>query len=647
MPVRIDNTIKNSEMKTNRFIIALLLVCIQILNASLSAAAPREESSGVALRAERIKSNSSYYYGSGYGASLDEAKRQAVEDLCGKISRSVNITSNSLDTQNSESYTSQSYISTFVTLSNTESLTISEEAGKYEVLIYVEKTQVENDMAQRAEKIKTLTNLGLDMEKRVEIASALKYFNWAYCLACAYHKPVMLDIDGMNHDAKSWLNSHINNIFTTLKVSLEGVETRPDNELDPYLLNLSITFMGQPVSDLDFSYNNNGITVRDQHVKNGHASLALEQLPEDELWLAIEYKYTNEGKQYDNELATIYASRHPATFRKADLTIPCKGVTPDKFQLKGTKLSKQEKAEIARNESIAPTSVSPERNRIETQPVDMSREHILTDAMQKVSDAIDSRQYSDVADLFTPEGFSGFSRMMNSGKVRNAVSAHNWKVEHGGGYILGKSLPVTIKYNGGHTVREEIVFRFNDQNKIESVAYALTKKAEDDIFRQNGWDLAARYAILHFMEDYQTAYALKDLEYIKKIYSEDAVIIHGKKNPNAHKQRTLEGGYFITAPFTYTLQTKEEFITNLRKDFDAKKYIKLTFEENEIVEQAGIYQNIFWIEIKQYYQSDVYHDVGFLALMIDMREEDPLIKVRTWAPDKVPLPELMKRYTIE
>lgn len=33
--------------------------------------------------------------------------------------------------------------------------------------------------------------------------------------------------------------------------------------------------------------------------------------------------------------------------------------------------------------------------------------------------------------------------------------------------------------------------------------------------------------------------------------------------------------------------------------------------------------------------------------MIDMREENPLIKVRTWAPDKVPLPELMKRFTIE
>ncbi len=635
-------------MKTTRLIIALLSLLVSSVCAFTPAAAPRNDSNGAVQRAERIKSNKAYYNGTGYGITLDEAKRTAVEDLCGKISRSVNIASSSLDTQDSESFTSQSYISTFVTLTNTETLVVSDEEGKFEVLIYVEKTQVESDMAQRAESVKTLARLGRDMEKRLEIASALKYFNWAYCLARAYHQPVMLDIDGMNHEAKAWLNSHINNIFTTLKIDLEGVETRPDNELDPYLVNLSVTFMGQPVSDLNFSYMNNGVTVRDQHAKNGHASLALEQLPKESIELTVEYKYAHEGAQYSGELATIYASRHPATFRKANLSIPCKGATPEKFQLKEARLTKEEKAEKARNELLAPTAVAPERKRIDTRPVEDSQGHIIVDAMQKVSAAIDSRRYSSVSELFTPEGFARFSKMMNSGKVRTAGSSHEWKVEMGGGHILGKSIPVTIKYNGGHTVREEIVFRFNSQNKIESVAYALTKKAEDDIFRQNGWDLAARYAILHFMEDYQTAYALKDSLYIKKIYSDDAVIIHGKKNPAAGKRRNADGsGFFVTAPYTYSLQTKDQFLENLRKDFDKKKYIKLTFEENEILEQAGIYQNIFWIEIKQYYQSDVYKDVGFLALMIDMREEDPLIKVRTWAPDKVPLPELMKRFTIE
>lgn len=635
-------------MKTTKFIIALVYLCVSLVCTPEAASVPRDNTSGAVQRAERIKTNKAYYSGSGYGISLDEAKRAAVEDLCGKISRSVNITASSLDTQDSESFTSKSYISTFVTLTNTETLVISEEEGKFEVLIYVEKAQVENDMAQRAESIKTLAGLGLEMEKRLEIASALKYFNWAYCLACAYHQPVMLDIDGINHEAKAWLNSHINNIFTTLKVDLEGVETRPDNELDPYLVNLSITFMGQPVSDLDFSYDNNGTTVRDQHAKNGHASLALEQLPKESLDLTVEYKYMQEGAQYSNELATIYTSRHPATFRKARLSIPCKGATPEKFQLKEVKLTKQEKTEIAQNELLAPTAVSPERKRIDTQPVAESQSQVIVEAMQKVCEAIDSRRYSSVSNLFTPEGFSKFSRMVNSGKVRTAMSDPEWKVEMGGGYMLGKSIPVTIKYNGGHAVREEIVFRFNDENKIESVAYALTKKAEDDIFRQNGWDLRARYAILHFMEDYQTAYALKDSVYIRKIYSDDAVIIHGKKNPAAGKRRNADGsGFFVTAPYTYSLQTKEQFLRKLKKDFDAKKYIKLTFEENEIREQAGIYQNVFWIEIKQFYQSDRYNDVGYLTLMIDMREENPLIKVRTWAPDKIPLPELMKRYTLE
>ena len=140
-------------MKTTRIIIALMFLCVSSVWIPKPQAAPRNDSNGAVQRAERIKSNKAYYSGTGYGITLDEAKRTAVEDLCGKISRSVNIASSALDTQDSESFTSQSYISTFVTLTNTETLVVSEEEGKFEVLIYVEKAQVENDMAQRAESV--------------------------------------------------------------------------------------------------------------------------------------------------------------------------------------------------------------------------------------------------------------------------------------------------------------------------------------------------------------------------------------------------------------------------------------------------------------------------------------------------------------
>ena len=68
-------------MKTTRIIIALLSLLVSSVCAFTSAAAPRNDSNGAVQRAERIKSNKAYYNGTGYGITLDEAKRTAVEDL--------------------------------------------------------------------------------------------------------------------------------------------------------------------------------------------------------------------------------------------------------------------------------------------------------------------------------------------------------------------------------------------------------------------------------------------------------------------------------------------------------------------------------------------------------------------------------------
>ncbi len=625
-----------------------LLLCVTsytLLSPALHAAKPEDD--GLRKRAEAIKGNSRYYHGIGYGETLEEADRRSLDDLCGKISLSYAQGTKTHDTQDSESFSTQGSISTFVTLSNTERLEVVSGPDKWEVLRYVDRSQVESDMAMRVEKIRTLVDQGRALEKRVEIASALKYLNWAYALSRAYTKPVMLDIDGMNHDAKTWLDSHISTMLNTLRISLDNVEERP-GELDPYLVNLSVTYLDQPVADLDYSYMNNGTRIRDQHVKNGRASLAFEKLPAENIELSVYYRYDQEGSQYDPELAAVYNAGKKPVFSKSEIKVPCKGSAPDKFQIREPKVSRQEKEMAEKDALLAPASVTAPRKRVETQDVPQTRGYAVIEAMEKLWQAIETHQYASVRPLFTPDGYALFSRMMQSGKVKNAKKSPQWKVEMAGEYVVGKSIPVTIKYNGGHTVAEEIVCRFNAEDKIESVAYALSRRAEDDIFRQNSWELPARYAILQFMEDYQTAYALKRLDYISSIFSDDAVIIHGSRNPSASsKTKDDSGNYFLTDSFTFTRETKDEFIERLKRQFPQKKYIKLTFEDNEIREQSGLYSNIFWIEIKQFYSSSDYNDAGYLTLMIDMREANPTIKVRTWAPGKIPLPDLMKRYTVE
>lgn len=630
-------------------LLAVLLPVMSPFGGVAMAASPKgdkETAEKIARRAATIKESERYYHGVGYGETDEEAKRAALQDLCSKINMSVGGVATSKETLDDEKYSNEGVMSTFVTLSNTERIDISTVPGKWEVLLYVEKSQVENDMAMRDERIRTLVEQGKSLESRLEIGSALKYFNWAYALSMCTQRPTMLDMEGKAYDARTWLDSHINTIFTNLDVTLENVTEDPGNELDPYVVTLNISYGGQPVADLDFSYINDGIKLPDQHVKNGKAELAFAKLPSNKIDMMVEHLYQDRATEHDTELKTILEARRVTPFPKSNLEIPCKGVTPDKFEVKERKFTKAEAREAKAAAEIAPPVAVPVIERVQVQQLGDSRGHSLALAMGKIWDAIGSGSFSSLRDLFTTDGYALFLKMMQSGKVKKAATEPDLKIELAGNYIVGKSLPVTVTYNGGHKVSEEIVCRFNADDKIESVAYALTRRAEDDIFRQNEWSLPARYAILHFMEDYQTAYALKRLDYIKSIYSDDAVIIRGKrKTKGGHSIDS--GKFFMTDEFTYTKETKDEFLEALGKQFKDKKYIKLTFEDNEIREQSGVYNNIFWIEIKQFYSSSNYNDEGYLTLMIDMRESDPTIKVRTWAPGKIPLKELMRRYTME
>lgn len=644
-------------MKRHNLPFALVIPLFLLLLPLFSSAEKKEEVNTENSRAESIKQNNLYYYGIGYGNTMQEADRMAVEDMCGKISMSVSGSSVAVDTNDDEVFTARTAISTFVTLSNSEKIELSNEEGNFGVMRYVKRQQVAEDMKKRADRVKSLIEQGVTQEKQLMIAGALKYFNWALALAQSCTTPINLEIDGKTVEAISWLDAHINTIFNTLEFKLQDAEMTND-ELDPYLVNITVTFLGEPVGDLDYSYFNNTFRVTDQHIKNGRASLFFEALPKNELEISVEYKYIDEGKQFDPELNTIFSAHKPRTFKRATYRIPCRGLVPSKFTLLNIKRTKEERAEAERLAQMAPARIAHARKRVETNSVKSVEAVKFFDAMKQVSSAIDTGKYSSVSQLFTEEGFELFSMMMKSGKVRNArkidqskkIDKDNppFRLETSGDFIIGKSLPVTITYARKHTVSEDIVFRFNSDGLIESVAYALTKRAEDDIFRQNSWDLSARYAIMQFMEDYQTAYSLKRLDYIAKIFSDDAIIITGKKSKKRQVATNTEGkGYFITAPYTFTRQTKTQYLNNLRKDFAYKKYIKHIFEENEIREHSGLYQNIYWIEIKQQYLSDTYKDIGYLALMIDMRKEDPVIKVRTWAPDKMPLADLMNSFTVE
>lgn len=142
------------------------------------------------------------------------------------------------------------------------------------------------------------------------------------------------------------------------------------------------------------------------------------------------------------------------------------------------------------------------------------------------------------------------------------------------------------------------------------------------------WSEKSRTRIVGFLEDYRTAYATKNLEYLDKVFDDNAVIVLGKRlqvAPQLNKE-----GYMNNHRVQFTQLTKREFLRNLRRQFQSKDYINLHFSQNRIYQlQKGVER--YGIEIKQDYYSSNYGDTGYLTLIFDLTNPDqPVIHVRTW-----------------
>jgi hypothetical protein len=138
-------------------------------------------------------------------------------------------------------------------------------------------------------------------------------------------------------------------------------------------------------------------------------------------------------------------------------------------------------------------------------------------------------------------------------------------------------------------------------------------------------------ALISFLENYKTAFALNRLDYISSIFSDDALIITGRVVKRVDIENSMLGNneYVI-----YNRQSKDEYISNLTRSFASKEYINLKFSNISITKMMrGSNPNIYSIQIKQDYYSSNYGDTGYLFLLVDMNDyEKPIIHLRTWQP---------------
>ena len=562
-----------------------------------------------------IKRNSSYLYGEGGGATLQAAKEAALADLIQKISVTVHsdFTSKERELNQDGNVTSdaeyQSIIRSYstATLTNVKTIVLKPEPDA-SVFLYIAKSEIDRIFESRVAKAKEFVGNADEALKNGQIDDALRYYYWSYCLvkSLRYPNEAKIFVDGQERSLLAWLPTRIDDVMGKVKVQSRRTA---DNTYE-----ITATYDGRPVRSMDYTYFDGVDNSPVYSILDGKGLVELRPgMAMDAVQLKLEYEFRGLSRN-DSEVEAVVGAMKPAVYRRAYHRVALDGAA-----------SPAESPSTDVNGSMqSPLALT-----------DMGT--LGTAVMKPVMQALRSGSIEQCRKKFTAEGWEEFSKLMGYGKVTlmdygKVTLMDDIHLDYfaDGDCVVCRGLPVSCRFNRGRVFNEKLSFYIDSNSKqITHVAMGLGREAMNDVVLGHlDWSEKSRTRIVGFLEDYRTAYATKNLEYLDKVFDDNAVIVLGKRlqvAPQLNKE-----GYMNNHRVQFTQLTKREFLRNLRRQFQSKDYINLHFSQNRIYQlQKGVER--YGIEIKQDYYSSNYGDTGYLTLIFDLTNPDqPVIHVRTW-----------------
>lgn len=554
-----------------------------------------------------IKRNSSYLYGEGGGVTLQAAKEAALADLIQKISVTVHsdFTSKERELNQDGNVTSdaeyQSIIRSYstATLTNVKTIVLKPEPDA-SVFLYIAKSEIDRIFESRVAKAKEFVGNADEALKNGQIDDALRYYYWSYCLvkSLRYPNEAKIFVDGQERSLLAWLPTRIDDVMGKVKVQSRRTA---DNTYE-----ITATYDGRPVRSMDYTYFDGVDNSPVYSILDGKGLVELRPgMAMDAVQLKLEYEFRGLSRN-DSEVEAVVGAMKPAVYRRAYHRVALDGAA-----------SPEESSSTDVNGSMqSPLALT-----------DMGT--LGTAVMKPVMQALRSGSIEQCRKKFTAEGWEEFSKLMGYGKVTLMDDIHlDYFAD--GDCVVCRGLPVSCRFNRGRVFNEKLSFYIDSNTKqITHVAMGLGREAMNDVVLGHlDWSEKSRTRIVGFLEDYRTAYATKNLEYLDKVFDDNAVIVLGKRlqvAPQLNKE-----GYMNNHRVQFTQLTKREFLRNLRRQFQSKDYINLHFSQNRIYQlQKGVER--YGIEIKQDYYSSNYGDTGYLTLIFDLTNPDQtVIHVRTW-----------------
>lgn len=477
------------------------------------------------------------------------------------------------------------------------------------------------DWDKRDEDTKIKINNYIDSAKfAFSVEDQLRYYSWANILMSGYTKGD-IQIDG--HHAGPMLQSKVREILNNIKVSIIAIEEDKQNKNYPYKVMLDFIYNDSPLPSITYSYFDGSGTVSDEMVKDGRAMIQMKKLPES---FNINIDYIMEDLARQAEPAVVVLAPRTAPFKEATKEVFTKGfraksevdTNSDKVNSVVAKQLKKQAADYAAVTEVKDDAQAPYRK-------------IMSDIVASFS----SISAVNIRPHFTDSAWSEYQKIVAEGNPTLARTP-SWTFAELDSLVICREMPIKLNFKGNKKFVEDVVFRVNKKTKkIESLAYKLSQNTEKHIMAKE-WNERDRLTLITFLEDYRTAYCLRDIEYINKVFSNDAYIIVGKvlqqskKKYNDNTELINQDGKVV-----YTQYSKEEYLVNLKKSFMSKEFVNIRFEECNVGKGYNAKEGIYAVQVRQLYYSNNYSDDGILTLAIDMRNDvNPLVRVRVWQQER-------------
>lgn len=571
---------------------------------------------------EAIKNDTTLFYGIGNVCdSPDEAMETAKNELYANIAKNCGSHAIYLAENGDVNKQLETVIRTFkerIEEKASDRAVVEDDKDEmYQYVMCMKRSEFRTMCDDRRDDIQRYISKAEKMEENFCYEDALKSYYWALMLTYAHPQGKKLRFHGDNETIDyEWIIEKISGSDGILKsfnfiVPKENGIEETDDEI---IVKLKVmTDSGDDVVNLRCECHD-GRKYMPNTVRDGKLIVQLRNKEIKSFKIKVNYDFKDDAKKMNTAVSNAIEMIKVPRFSNNIYTV----------DLEKTKtLKKDEEVEgwdrVERNRAV--------------------EENDYLAKMSLIENALRSGNIASARDCFSAEGFNMLDTLSRYGKM-TVVGKPEYKLLKYHDEVICRSILMQFDFRNTVGFSQEVVFRFDTINKVvTSLAFRLSDKAEYDIISKTKWPEESRLILVNFLEDYQTAYALKRHRYLESIYSDDALIIVGRmvKKTEIPDRMTLK----LTAEeVELTKYDKDTYMKNLAMCFGNNEYIRLRFTETDFT-KANNRDGVYGVRVRQEYFSSSYGDVGYLFLLVDLRGAQPLIHVRAWQPDKVDLEKLM------